>query len=143
MKDDGMFPREPAKTTPHEREEEYQRSQDPHYLIEQYRREPARAMAELTAKHDRPELREAMGWLAGVGRPERRKALRREIRRRHEGAPVENGDRQRGVARDIGAQGVSGETAGTESAEREKATEWPGSGDSHFQKRDQISPTGC
>ena len=67
MKDDGMFPREPAKTTPHEREEEYQRSQDPHYLIEQYRREAARVMAELTVKHDRPELREAMGWLAGVG----------------------------------------------------------------------------
>ena len=67
MKDDGMFPREPAKTTPRERAEEYQRSQDPRYLIEQYRREAASVMAELRAKHDRPELREAMGWPAGVG----------------------------------------------------------------------------
>ena len=67
MSDDGMFPRKPAKTTPRERAEEYRRSQDPRYLIEQYRGEAARVMDELTAKHDRPELREAMGWPAGVG----------------------------------------------------------------------------
>ena len=47
--------------------EESRRQQDPHYLIEQYRHEVETAMAELTAKHDRPQLREAMGMPAGAG----------------------------------------------------------------------------
>ncbi len=65
MTNDGMY-NHGKPLTRRERNEEYQRAQDPYYLIEQYRREAEKVMAELTAKHDKPALREAEGIPAGA-----------------------------------------------------------------------------
>lgn len=76
---DGMYAHEGITITPEnrdspevkaymeERAEQHARRQDPYRLIAEYRSEADSVMAELAAKHDRPELREAIGWPAGVG----------------------------------------------------------------------------